>query len=167
MEIQAGQELREILGILGDPFAETLSTSISGLLVCRTQLDPISIPGMLVNLLKEEPWRFKFVLRVLPIEKVAEAELDVICRCIREISARIKPRQTFRITVEKRHNSINSNDLIRGIASEIDRKVNLSNPDWIILVEVIKNVVGLSIIRPHYIFSSVIEMRKLGDNFIS
>ena len=167
METQAGQELREILGILGDPVAETLSTSISGLLVCRTQLDSISIPGMLVNLLKEEPWRFKFVLRVLPIEKVVEVELDIICRCIRDMSARIKPLQTFRITVEKRHNSINSNDLIRGIASEIDRKVNLSNPDWIILVEIIRNVAGLSIIRPHYIFSSVIEMRKLGDSFTS
>jgi tRNA acetyltransferase TAN1 len=122
---------------------------------------------MLVDMLKEEPWRFKYILRVLPIEKVAQAELDIICRYIREISARIKPLQTFRVTVEKRHNSINSNCLIQGIASEIDRKVNLSNPDWIILVEVIRNVAGLSIIKPHNIFSSVIEMRKLGDSFIS
>jgi tRNA acetyltransferase TAN1 len=167
MEIQAEQELREILCTLGDPLAETLSTSISGLLVCRTQLDPISIPGTLVDLLKEEPWRFKYILRVLPIEKVTEAELNLICRCIKEISARIKPLQTFRITVEKRHNCINSNELIRGIASEIEREVDLSNPDWIILVEVIKNVAGLSIIKPHHIFSSVIEMRKLGGSFIS
>lgn len=135
--------------------------------MCSTQLNPISVPGMLVDMLKEEPWRFKYILRVLPIEKVAQAELDIICRSIREISARIKPLQTFRITVEKRHNSINSNCLIRGIASEIDRKVNLSNPDWIILVEVIKNVAGLSIIKPQNIFSSVIEMRKLGYSFIS
>lgn len=118
-------------------------------------------------MLKEEPWRFKYILRVLPIEKVVQAELDIIRRYIREISVRIKPLQTFRITVEKRHSSINSNCLIRGIGSEIDRKVNLSNPDWTILVEVIRNIAGLSIVKPHNIFSSVIEMRKLGDSFIS
>jgi tRNA acetyltransferase TAN1 len=121
---------------------------------------------MLADLLKEEPWRFRYVLRILPIEKVTKAEIDIIRRCVREISERILPSQTFRITVEKRHNSMRSIDLIQAIASDIERKVNLSNPDWIVLVEVIQNVVGLSVIKPHQVFSSVIAMRKLGDDFI-
>jgi tRNA acetyltransferase TAN1 len=122
---------------------------------------------MLIDLLKEEPWRFKYVLRVIPIERVAQADINMIRKCVREIAARILPLQTFRITVEKRHNSINSTDLVRGIASEIDRNVDLTNPDWIILVEVIQNVAGLSVMKRHHIFSSVVELRKLGDGFIS
>lgn len=165
-EIKAEQELHEIFGVLGDSFAEVECTSVSGLLRCLTHIDLFSLAEMLADLLRQEPWRFRYVLRILPIEKVTKAEIDVIRRCTREISERIPPSQTFRITVEKRHNSIKSIDLIQAIASDIERKVNLSNPDWIVLVEVIQNVVGLSVIKPHQVFSSVVEMRKLGEKFI-
>lgn len=122
---------------------------------------------MLVELLKVESWRFKDVLRVLPIEKVVEADIDIMRRCARQISERIQPLQTFRVTVEKRHSTLSSTDLILGLASEIDRRVDLSNPDWIVLVEVIQNIAGLSVIKPYHVFSLVVEMRKLGDSFIS
>lgn len=101
----------------------------------------------------------------MPIEKVVPAEIGILRRGVRQITDRIQPLQTFRVTVEKRHSTINSSDLIRGIASEIDRDVDLSNPDWIVLVEVIQNIAGLSVIRPSQVFSSVVEKRKLGDTF--
>jgi tRNA acetyltransferase TAN1 len=165
-EPHAIEELGEILGILGDPLAEIRQTAVSGLLVGRTQIDPMSIPKMIGDLLKGEPWRFRYLLRVLPIEKVVEADLNIMQESIRDLSLRISEQETFRVTVEKRHNSISSDDIIRGMASEIFRAVDLSDPDWIVLVEVIQNLAGLSIIRPYHIFSTVVEMRKLGDKFI-
>lgn len=165
-ESHAEEELGEILSILGDPLAEIRPTAVSGLLIGRTQIDPMSIPRMLGDLLKREPWRFRYLLRILPIEKVVEADLNMMQESIRDLSLRIRAQETFRVTVEKRHNSISSDDIIRGMASEISRAVDLSNPDWIVLVEVIQNVAGLSIIRPYHIFSTVVEMRKLGDKFI-
>jgi tRNA acetyltransferase TAN1 len=158
--------LHEIFDVLGDSFAEVQRTSVSGLLRCFTHIDLFTLGGMLSELLKEEPWRFRYVLRILPIEKVTGAEINIIRQFTRKISKRIPPSQTFRITVEKRHSSMKSIDLIRAIASDIERKVNLANPDWIVLVEVIQNLAGLSVIRPHQIFSSVVEMRKLGEEFI-
>jgi tRNA acetyltransferase TAN1 len=158
--------LHEIFDVLGDSFAEVQHTSVSGLLRCLTHIDLFTLGGMLSELLKEEPWRFRYVLRILPIEKVTKAEIDIIRKSTKEISKRIPPSQTFRITVEKRHNTMKSIDLIRAIASDIERKVNLSNPDWIVLVEVIQNVAGLSVIKPQQVFSSVVEMRKLGEKFI-
>ena len=166
-ELHAQEELGEIFNILGDPLAEMYMTAVSGLIIGRTQLDPLSVPRLLGDLLKREPWRFRYLLRVLPIERVVEADLDIMRESIRELSSRIPALQTFRITVEKRHNTISSDDIIHGMASEISREVNLSNPDWIVLVEVIQNVAGLSVIRPYHIFSAVVEMRKLGDGFIS
>jgi tRNA acetyltransferase TAN1 len=165
-ELHAKEELGEILSILGDPRAEMYPTGISGLLIGRTRLDPLSIPRMLGDLLKKEPWRFRYLLRVLPIEKVVKADLDIMRDSIKELSSRIQELQTFRITVEKRHSQISSVDIIHGMASEISRKVDLSNPDWIVLVEVIQNVAGLSVIRPYHIFSVVVEMRKLGGDLI-
>jgi tRNA(Ser,Leu) C12 N-acetylase TAN1 len=36
-------------------------------------------------------------------------------------------------------------------------KVNLDNPNWIILIQIVKMVAGISILRPNQIFSSVKE----------
>jgi tRNA acetyltransferase TAN1 len=166
-EIQAEQELGGILNMLGDPLPEVRSTTISGLLIGQTQLDPFSIPHMLVRLLNDEPWIFKYVQRVIPIQKVVNTELDMIRECVRDIASKIKPSETYRITVEKRHNTIRSTEIIHSCASTVERKVNLANPDWIILIEVIQTLTGLSIIKPYQIFSAVTELRKLGERFIS
>jgi tRNA acetyltransferase TAN1 len=166
-EIQAEQELGKILNILGDPLPEIRSTAISGLLIGRTRLDPFSISQNLVRLLNDEPWVFKYVQRVIPIQKVVNTELDRIRECVREIASKIQPSETYRITVEKRHNTISSTDIIYSCASTIDRKVNLANPDWIVLIEVIQTVTGLSIVKPHHVFSAVTELRRLGEGFIS
>ena len=122
---------------------------------------------MLVRLLNDEPWIFKYVQRVIPIQKVVNTELDRIRECVRDIASKIQPSQTYRITVEKRHNTISSTDIIHSCASRVDRKVNLANPDWIILIEVIQTLTGLSIIKPYQLFSAVTELRKLGEGFTS
>ena len=166
-EIQAEQELGKILNILGDPLPEIRSTAISGLLIGRTRLDPFSISQNLVRLLNDEPWVFKYVQRVIPIQKVVNTELDRIRECVRDIASKIQPSETYRITVEKRHNTISSTDIIHSCASTVDRKVNLANPDWIILIEVIQTLTGLSIIKPYHVFSAVTELRKLGEGFTS
>jgi tRNA acetyltransferase TAN1 len=166
-ELHAEEELGEILSIVGDPLAEIRPTTVSGLLVGRTHLDPISLPTLFGALLKNEPWRFRYLLRIIPIEKVVGLDINAIQEGIRDLSLKIGAAQSFRVTVEKRHNSLRSEEIIRRIASGISRRVKLSEPDWIVLVEVIQNLVGLSVIRPYHIFSTVVEMRKLGDNFIS
>ena len=166
-EIQAEQELGGILNMLGDPLPEVRSTTISGLLIGQTRLDPFSIPHMLVRLLNNEPWIFKYVQRVIPIQKVVNTELDMIRECVRDIASKIQLSETYRITVEKRHNTISSTEIIHSCASTVERKVNLDNPDWIILIEVIQTLTGLSIIKPYHIFSAVTELRKLGEGFIS
>jgi tRNA acetyltransferase TAN1 len=166
-EVQAEQELGKILNTLGDPLPEIRSTAISGLLIGRTRLDPFSISQNLVRLLNDEPWVFKYMQRVIPIQKVVNTELDRIRECVRDIASKIQPSETYRITVEKRHNTISSTDIIYSCASTVDRKVNLANPDWIVLIEVIQTVTGLSIVKPYHVFSAVTELRRLGEGFIS
>ena len=59
----------------------------------------------------------------------------------------------YRITIEKRHTDIDSRELIVRIASQIKNKVCLDNPKWIILIEIIGEKAGISIIRPNDILS--------------
>ena len=50
--------------------------------------------------------------------------------------------------------------IIKAIADRINNKVDLENPDWVILVQVVGGLTGVSVVRPNQIFSSVIEKRK-------
>jgi tRNA acetyltransferase TAN1 len=68
--------------------------------------------------------------------------------------------ETFRITVEKRHNPVQTCELITAIATELGNKVQLEGPDWIVLVEVAGPLTGISVIRRDQIFSSIIEKRN-------
>jgi tRNA acetyltransferase TAN1 len=70
--------------------------------------------------------------------------------------------ETFRITVEKRNTSLRSSEIIATVGSEIDNRVDLENPNWIVLVEIIGKLVGISVLRPNEIFSSLIEKRQGG-----
>jgi tRNA acetyltransferase TAN1 len=70
--------------------------------------------------------------------------------------------ETFRITVERRNTSLRSSEIIATVGSEIDNRVDLENPDWIVLVEIIAKLVGISVLRPNEIFSSLIEKRQGG-----
>ena len=76
------------------------------------------------------------------------------------MSSVIRSEESFRITIEKRHSSLESLDIINAIASRIERRVDLENPDWIVLVEILAAQTGLAVIRQDEIFSSVLEKRK-------
>jgi tRNA acetyltransferase TAN1 len=62
--------------------------------------------------------------------------------------------------VERRHTLLGSSDIIAAIAKEIDNKVDLEDPEWVILVEIIGGLTGVSVLKPNQIFSSVVEKRK-------
>ena len=56
-------------------------------------------------------------------------------------------KASFRVTVEKRYcTTIRSYEIIAAIAEHFpDRKMDLVNPNWIILVEVLGKLTGISV----------------------
>lgn len=133
---------------------------IKGMILVRTSLDPLTVINKLKELVISEPWQLRYILRVLPIQVVVPTRLDTITDAASELISKIG-RDTFRVTVEKRHNnSLGSMQIIKSIAERIDNRVNLEEPDWVILVQVLGAVTGVSILRPNQIFSSVVEKRK-------
>jgi tRNA acetyltransferase TAN1 len=59
--------------------------------------------------------------------------------------------------VEKRFSSLHSRDFIEAVAAGIDRKVDLENPDKILLIEVVGGVTGMSLIKPSEVIAVVKE----------
>ena len=83
-----------------------------------------------------------------------EAKPEKIAEVVEKLSSKIPEDARFRVTVEKRHTSLSSRELIEAAASKVDRKVDLENPDWIVLIEVLGGVAGVSVLKPDQILST-------------
>lgn len=161
-ERKARKDLLDLLTKLGDENADCEMTGIDGVLIAVTKLDPFGVIEKSKELVVSEPWWFRNIFRIIPIESVVSTDInDIKNAVLRLVSERIQPLDTFRVTVEKRRNPIRSFDIIGAIADQIDNKVDLETPSWIVLVEVLEKVTGLSVLKPNQIFSSVIEKRTL------
>jgi len=158
-EEEAQNEILDLLDMFGDPEAEAEITEVKGLLLAQTALDPFAVIDELKELVASEPWQVRYILRVLPIEVVVPTELDMIRHAAKELAAKID-KDSFRITVEKRHSPLESIEVIKAIAGEIESKVDLENPGWVVLVQILGGQTGVSVIKPDQMFSSVVEKRK-------
>ena len=158
-EEHAQDEILELLDVFGDRTAESEIIEIKGMILVQSSLDPIAVIDKLKDLVASEPWQIRYILRVLPVQVVIPTRLDTIRQAARELITKIG-NDTFRVTVEKRHNSLGSMQIVKAIADQISNKVDLENPGWVILVQVLGGRTGVSVLRPNQIFSSVVEKRK-------
>lgn len=88
---------------------------------------------------------------------MVQTDLKQIQNAVEKLSLKIKENESFRITVEKRFNTISSKDIIEACAADLKRKVDLSKPDKILLIEVVGGLTGLSVIRGDGILSVLKE----------
>ncbi len=147
---------------LGDTSPMVGKTGISGLVTAKTCFDPYDVIEKFRTILRDHPYKFRYALRIIPIEKVVPTNLDEIKRAVSELASSIKENETFRVTVEKRFTNLHSRDLIEVAVTGIDltlseRRVDLENPDKIVLIEILGRLTGLSIIRPNDVLTALKE----------
>ena len=161
-EKKACSELWYLLREVGDNAAVIEPTTISGLIRAKTKLDPIEGIQKLRMILLEKPWEFRYVLKINPIQTLVTTDLETItCKAVDLAKLYMKDAESFRITVEKRGTQLHSKDIIDSIAPSIHNKVDLVNPDKIILIEIIGLITGISVISPDSILSVEKEKRAL------
>ena len=156
-EIDAFDELLQILNTLGDKNPTIDISSISGIIVAKTCMDPFQVVEACRELVRNEPWLFRYVLRIIPLEKICRAELTEIHNHVKQLSMKIHDDETIKVIIEKRHTNLRSNEIISNVTSDLDIKVNLSDPNWIILIQIVNRLAGISVLRSDQIFSSVKE----------
>jgi tRNA acetyltransferase TAN1 len=162
-EYDAVEELNVILQHFSIDAQMIEIQNVSGIILALVNLNPFELIPKFKELLIEEPWQFRYILRVIPIERTLSTNLKNIEREVEALSMeRIRINDSFRISVEKRHTSTRSKDIIPSIANKFRNKVSLENPDWIILIEIIGNKTGISVLKERDIFNSIIEKRKTG-----
>jgi len=152
-EEDACSEIWYLLGEIGDSATKVDKTGITGLVAAKTAFNPFEVIEKFRKILKERPYEFRYTLRVIPIEKVVQTDLGEIERTVNKMASKIKENESFRVTVEKRFTDTSTKDIIKAAATNIERKVDLSDPDKIILIEVVGGLTGISIIRPEQILA--------------
>jgi tRNA acetyltransferase TAN1 len=156
-EDNACSELWYLLGEIGDSAPTVNRTGVSGLVAAKTAFNPFDVIEKFRKLLRERPYEFRYTLRIIPVEKVVRTDLGEIQRAAMELSSKIGDGETFRITVEKRFTETPTQDIIEAAAANIEREVNLNNPDKILLIEVVGRLTGVSVIKPGEILAVMKE----------
>ena len=158
-EEEANHEIEYLLREFGDAHPTTNFAPVSGLTVAKTKLDPVKVIPKLRGVLPYRPWQFRYILKVKPVEQVVPCEISAIASAVVDRIRKVRPNETFRVSLEKRRNKISSREIIDAVAQKIPRKVELRNPDKIVLIEVIGNIAGVSIISPRSILGIEKEKR--------
>ena len=163
LEGEAEEEIMDILDELGDPDVKISVSNMSGIITVQTKLDPIEVVGKMKEILLDEPWSIRYCLRVIPIQKIVETNLEKIEECISSISDKIEDNESYRILIEKRNSDISSKEIITNIANQIKNKVSLDFPDKIILIEILGIVTGISLIKKSDILSLEKTKRNMSE----
>lgn len=158
-ESEANHEARYLLGELGDRTSSTDFTIVSGLTVAKTSLEPVSTIPRLRSILRKSPWKFRYLLKIKPIACVVPCDLRSIEAAAKSLVRDIQATETFRVSLEKRRSEISSKEVVDAVASQIGRRVELRNPDKVVLIEIVGKIAGLSMIRPTEILSVEKEKR--------
>ncbi len=163
LEGEAEEEIIDILDELGDSDIKISVSNMSGIITIQTKLDPIEVVRKMKEILLDEPWSIRYCLRVIPIQKIVETNLEKIQECISSISDKIEDDESYRILIEKRNSDISSKEIITNIANQIKNKVSLDYPDKIILIEILGIVTGISIIKKSDILSLEKTKRSMSE----
>ena len=153
--------INEILYLLKEELKDTEAhaskTKIRGLIVAKTNLDPIEAIEKLRSILAERPYEFRYALRIVPIQTIVASDLAEIKCATEKFAVKIGENQSFRVTIEKRFTELHSKDLIEAAAGEIKGKVALKKPDLILQIEVLGGLTGISLLKPTDILAVVKE----------
>ena len=163
LEGETEDELIDILDELGDSDVKIVVSSMSGIITVQTKLDPIEVVRKMKEMVLDEPWSIRYCLRIIPIQKIVETNIDEIEKMISSMSEQIEEKESYRILIEKRNSDISSKEIITKIANGIKNKVSLDFPDKLILIEILGIVTGISIIKKSDILSLEKTKRSMSD----
>jgi len=150
----AVEEIVRILRALGDGKPLVRRTLAEGIIGVKTCLNPRTVVSELRRLFYEDPAAFQYTLKWVPIGLWAFSDLESMKEAVAELGKNIGANETWRMTVEtRRYTRHHKIEIIRELAELIDKKVNLEKPDKILRVDILGKYAGISLLKPHEIFS--------------
>lgn len=153
---RAKPEVLRVLTRLGDPDPWVEKTGVRGIAVAHSGLDNREVIKRCRRLWESEPLdSFAFAIKWVPVDYWCETDLKAMKGVIdSRIKARLEQDQTWGMKVRKRGwEQYHTSEIVEFLAADIEPKVDLSNPDCILWVDVIGRQTAISLLKPEEIFS--------------
>jgi len=163
LEPETEEELCDILEEFGDSDVKVTITEMSGILTAETKLDPVEVVRKIKEMVLDEPWSVRYCLRIIPIQKVIETKIEEIEKTVSEMSEEIIEGETYRISIEKRNSNLSSQEIIKKVATKIKNKVSLEFPNKVVLIEILGNKTGVSILKKSDVLSIEKTKRSISE----
>jgi len=139
---------------LGDRQLDASRTGLPALVVAKTSLDPEFFASKAREKVLENPWYFRYILKIVPVHVVVESTLEEITKAALTLAAsKMMPEDTYKVEVKIRLSDLSRESIIDAIASQIKNKVDLTNPQKLVMVEVFGEVAGVAVIPPDLVVS--------------
>ncbi|NHJ00515.1 MAG: hypothetical protein EAX86_00155 [Candidatus Heimdallarchaeota archaeon] len=89
-------------------------------------------------------------LKIVPLEQLIKTDLPLIVETAFELAEeKIKTEHSWKVNLRKRQSNLGTFEVIEAVAERIDwGKVDLSNPDYEIRIEIIRDLTGISVMPP-------------------
>ena len=153
MEMETINEVTNLLDEFGDPNAKSSKTGFSGIIKIETTMELLQLIEKFRDKIESEPWEIRYCSRVIPIQKTCETDLILIKENVIKLISLIKPNESYKISIERRNSELIRNEIISDIANLLSNNVSLENPDWEVIIQILGNETGVSVMPANCILS--------------
>ncbi|QLH74645.1 MAG: hypothetical protein HPY73_03720 [Methanomassiliicoccales archaeon] len=154
----AEQEVRRNIEEVGAHLVSIEETDFEGLFEVRVNEDPRKVVFDLRSMCKDYPEKFIHTHHWVPITTWVPAYIDEMAKVTAEWGKLIGKNDRWMLHLHKRHVGEHSADLIERLTAPINSgKVDLHDPDLIIVVEILGDWAGMALLKR----SQILDVGKM------
>ena len=153
MEVETINEVTHLLDEFGDPNARSSKTGFSGIIKIETVMELLELIQKFRDKIENEPWELRYCSRIIPIQKTCKTDLISIKDNVIELISSIKANETYKISIERRNSELIRSEIISNIANLLSNNVSLEIPDWEVIIQILGNETGISVMPANSILS--------------
>jgi tRNA(Ser,Leu) C12 N-acetylase TAN1 len=154
---QFGHARREALALLvqlGDSEPGVVHSAVPGIAIAHTVLDPRAVVRE-CHTLHQAGRPFEYAPKWVPVDIWCDSNIDAMREAIiADMLPRIEAHQSWGMRVDK-HGwpPYHTDEIVRHLASTIDRKVDLTQPDWWLRIDILGDRTAMALLKPDEMFS--------------
>lgn len=151
---RARREIISRLRALGDTAPQVSRTERKGVMSVRTALDPREVIRRLRAGHGGAPDRFRSTFKWVPVDLWSALDVGSLRQAVTRLRDRIGSGERWRLSVERRAEGCPpALEIIAALADLVDRKVDLTHPDKILLIELFEHSAALAVLTPAETFT--------------
>jgi tRNA acetyltransferase TAN1 len=152
---EARREIAYFFRQVGDEKPAIKLAVARGIIGVKTRLDSREVIKELKVIFSQDPNRFQHTLKWIPVDLWTHSDIESMRKAVKQVKDSVRHGERWRMTVEKRRYTLHHKvDIITRLAELIEERVDLTNPDEILRIDIVGKFAGVSVILPNEVFTT-------------